>query len=77
MYKYTICNMPDDEIFYKQCKAIEKKVPIKSRMTLLEDVDGSMFQGYEVDGGKVTVINSHYIGYVGVESDVELEQYFK
>ena len=26
MYHYTICNVPEEELFYKQCSALEKNV---------------------------------------------------
>ncbi|WMI81837.1 hypothetical protein [Anaerotignum sp. MB30-C6] len=76
MYHYTICNMPDEEIFFKQCSALEKNVPNLVKKDLLEDVDGSLTQIYEKDGSKITVHNSEYIGALYVESEIELEQFF-
>lgn len=26
MFSYGICNIPDEEIFFKQCKALEKNI---------------------------------------------------
>lgn len=39
MHEYTICTVADEEIYRKQCKAIEKRFNIKPE-NVLEDVDG-------------------------------------
>jgi hypothetical protein len=77
MYSYSICNMPTEDIFYKQCKAIESKVPITKKRDLLTDVDGSLIQKYSVDGGEIRVDNDRQVGCVYVTSDIELTQFFK
>ncbi len=40
MLHYTICNMPNEELFYKQCAALEKNIPELMKEPLLEDVAG-------------------------------------
>lgn len=77
MYSYNICNAPIEEVFYKQCKAIESKVPIVEKQSLLTDVDGSLTQKYSVDGGEIRVDNDYQVGCVCVTSDIELEHFFK
>lgn len=77
MFHYTICNMPDEEIFNKQCLALEKKVPSLIKKDLLEDVDGSLTQIYEKGGRKIIVHNSEYVGALYIDSEIELEQFFK
>lgn len=76
-YRYTICNQPDEEIFIKQCKAIESRVPITKKHDLIVDVDESKFQRYDFADGEIIVLNDYEVGYVGVESDADLTVYFK
>ncbi len=42
MFHYTICTLPDEEIFMKQCYAFEKHIPNIVKEQLLEDVDCSL-----------------------------------
>lgn len=77
MYHYSICNMPDKELFYKQCKALEKKVPGLVKKDFLSDVDGSLTQIYSKEDSRVEVHNSEYIGALFVDSEIELEQFFR
>ncbi len=76
MYHYNICNEADNNIFQKQCRAIEKHIPSIAKEKLLEDVDGSATQIYDLNGKKITVHNSNYIGAVFVESEIAIEKYF-
>jgi len=76
MFHYGICTEPDKEIFDKQCKALEKHIPGISKGELLEDVDSSETQIYDLKGKKITVHNSLYIGAVYVDSEIELTHFF-
>ena len=76
MFQYNICTEADRDIFEKQCKALENRIPNISKEELLRDVDGSETQLYLIGDKKVSVHNSFYIGAVYVESDIELEPYF-
>lgn len=76
MFEYLICNMADDEIFKKQCDAIEKHITPLKKEKLLEDVDGTLIQAYEYVGQKIRVYSDHYIDDVHVQSEVELKQFF-
>ncbi|CAI3206231.1 MULTISPECIES: hypothetical protein [Clostridium] len=76
MYEYNICNQADEEIFLKQCNALENKIPNIKKDKLLIDVDESKIQKYLLDGKEIKVYNSNYINEVFIRSEVELEQYF-
>lgn len=76
MYTYPICNMADEEIFSKQCAAIEKYLKQLEKGELLEDVDGTKIQPYKFQGHAVRVVNSLYVNEVYVESDIDIKPYF-
>lgn len=77
MYEYNICNQADEEIFLKQCAALEKNVPNIKKGELLTDVDESQIQKYLLDDKEINVHNSNYENEVYIKSEVELTQYFK
>lgn len=77
MFHYNICTETDKDIFVKQCEALEKHIPNLSKGELLEDVDGSKTQFYSIGEKNLSVHNSFYVGAVYIDSDVELESYFK
>lgn len=76
MYEYNICTEADEEIFNKQCKALEKYIPNLRKENLLIDVDGSKVQCYFLSSKKITVHNSYYIGAVFVKSEIDIRKYF-
>ena len=78
-YKYTdwVCNQFDAEIFNKFCKRIEKLIPDVQKESLLEDVDGSLYQTYHHEKGDIFVICSYSVNEVYFESDFDLDPYFK
>lgn len=77
MFSYMICNEPDEEIFNRQCKAIEDKVPNIELVKTLHDVDDSRIKVYNVEGKEIKVSNDYYNGGVFIKSEIELEQFFK
>lgn len=77
MFHYDICTVADDDVFNKQCKALETHIPNIRKDDLLEDVDGSSTQIYYVGDNKISVHNSKYIDAVYVDSEIELKQYFQ
>lgn len=77
MYRYIICDTPNEEIFFKQCDALEKNIKEINKKELLEDVDGSKIQIYFYNGKEIKVINSYYENELFVESEIELENFFK
>ena len=76
MYTYSVCNMADEEIFAKQCAAIEKYLHPLEKAELLEDVDGTKIQSYKFQKQLVKVVNSIYAGEVYVESEIDIKPYF-
>lgn len=77
MFDYNICTQADDEIFDKQCLALEKHIPGIIKQDLSVDVDDSKVQHYELGSSVITVHNDQYVGAVYIKSEIELEQYFK
>ncbi len=77
MFEYNICNQADEEIFNKQCLAIEKHIKHLSKNPILDDVDGSKIQVYFSEKGKITVYNDYSIGAVYVNADFDLLPYFQ
>ena len=77
MFHYSICNIADESVFQRQCKAIEEHVPRITKEEMLNDVDGSLTQMYSVDGKVISVNNSKYNDSVYVDSEIEQKQYFK
>ncbi len=76
MYEYNICNEADEQIFIKQCMAIEKNIPEIKKLEILTDVDESKIQKYLLNGKEIKVYNSYDIDAVYIESEVELTKYF-
>lgn len=76
MFEYYICNAADDEIFQKQCAAIEKNIAPLSMEKLLEDVDGTLIQIYDYAGDIIKVYSDHFINEVYIKSEIELTQFF-
>lgn len=76
MYEYNICNQADEEIFNKQCEALEKHIPDLKKGNLLSNIDGSKIQIYFLHSKKITVHNSFYIGAVFVQSEADIRKYF-
>lgn len=77
MYTYPVCTVADEEIFVRQCAAIEKYLQPLGKGSVLKDVDGSKIQPYEFRGQKVRVVNSLYTNEVYVESEIDIKPYFQ
>ena len=75
-YHYSICTNQNDELFVKQCEAIEKHIPKLTKDELFEDIDGSSYQIYHHANGDIEVSNDYYVGALYVESDFDLLPYF-
>ena len=76
-YDYNICTVQDDEIFKKQCKALEKYIPGLVKINYLVDVDSSQIQIYQKDGMQISVINDYDIGAVYIRSEFDIDPYFE
>lgn len=77
MFRYSICNEVDEDIFIRQCNALERNISNIVKKENIIDVDGSVMHIYNVDGKKITVCNSYYLNEVYVESEIDLKPYFK
>lgn len=74
MFEYQICNIEDEEIFFKQCKALENNIPNLYKSKLIEcDIQ---LQIYELNGKEILVFNDDELG-VYIKSEVDLIPYFK
>ena len=76
MFRYDICNEPNEEVFALQCEALEKRLPNLIKGHLIHDVDDSKVQPYEFEGKAISVHNSYYLGAVYIESEVDLKPLF-
>lgn len=76
-YDYNICTVADDDIFIRQCKALEKHIPGLVKDELLRDVDGSQVQIYYLNEQRLSVHNSYYIDAVFIKSEFDIAPYFK
>ena len=77
MYRYMICTCANEDVFYRQCKALELHIRRLKKELFLIDVDWSLIQEYSLDGKQIIVHNSRYLDEVFIESEIELEQFFK
>ncbi|MBQ7493292.1 MAG: hypothetical protein IJT47_02560 [Selenomonadaceae bacterium] len=75
-YFYGIYDNPDEDLFHRQCVALEKKFPAMRKDKLLQDVDGSLLQIYHHERGSIRVCNDYCLGDLYVESDFDLLPYF-
>lgn len=76
MFEYNICDQADEEIFTKQCTALENKIPNLIKGKLIVDVDESKIQEYLLGGKKIKVVNSYYTNGIYVKSEIDLILYF-
>lgn len=76
MYDYNICTVANEEIFAKQCVALEKYIPDIRKGDLLIDVDNSKVQEYFLGSKRLTVHNSNYIGAVYIKSEFDITPFF-
>jgi hypothetical protein len=76
MYEYGIVNQANEEIFYKQCKALEKHIPglIKGKEYIA--VDSSIIQEYSLNGKAIAVMNDRCVNDVHIQSEVDITQFF-
>ena len=77
MYEYMICNQYDEEIFYKQCKALEKYIPNLEKGRFLIDVDSSFLQAYNLNDKELIVYNDKHPGCVWIKSEFDIDPFFK
>lgn len=76
-HEYIICNVANEEIFWKQCKALEKYIPNLIKLQLLHDVDDSKVQIYQLNGQELSVHNSYYLNSVYIKSKFDIDSFFE
>lgn len=74
--EYLICNVADEDIFFKQCEAIENHIGNLIKNELLEDVDGSKIQRYVYEENEIKVFNDIFCNEVRIECTEDIEKYF-
>lgn len=73
-YEYDICNIDDEDVFYKQCAALEKHIPnLEKEPLIMADV---LWQRYLLNEDKIGVWCDFYDGVI-IKSDIPLEPFFK
>lgn len=77
MYEYNICDQADEDIFHRQCTALEKRVPELVQVHHLKDVDSSETKIYTCHGQCIEVHNSYYVDAIYIKSEMELGQYLE
>ena len=73
----VICTIADEEIFLRQCKALEMIIPGLEKEFTLQDVDSSRIQTYLLGEKRIKVKNDLTLNMVLLETEVDLEPYFK
>ena len=76
-YRYNICDQFAEDLFIRQCEALEKFIPNIKKGQFLHDVYDSKIQYYYIDGKELRVFNDFDFDGLYVESDIELTQFFK
>ncbi len=76
-FHFIVCDCVDQELFYRQCSAIEKHIPDLTKEPLLEDVDGSLQQCYHHPRGDIFVENDYVYNELYVNAEFNLFPYFK
>ena len=77
MFRYMICNQPDEVIFEKQCVALLKRLPEMQLINELHVVDISWFRGYDYLGSKIDISNDYQVGGVFIDSEIDLLPFFQ
>ena len=74
MYTYNIMKQADEKIFYNICKRIEAGIENVEKKQLLEDVDGTLVQLYDIGGKEIKVVNDIEVDAVYVDSEIPLNK---
>jgi hypothetical protein len=71
-----ICASADNNIYLRQCAALENAIPEMTQIEELHDVDGSRYRAYIYDGKKIEINNNYYLDALYIKSEIQLEQFF-
>ena len=75
-YEHLICDQSDNDVFRRQCQALEQNIPALVKGELIEDLDIDR-QYYTLRGAKIVVENDTLVGGVFIRSDANLRPYFQ
>lgn len=76
MFDFTVYKDNSLTEFEKACATFEKEYPQAKKNDVLIDVDGTVIQSYETDGGETTFYDDYEIGAVYLKSDLDLSRVF-
>ena len=76
MFEYDICTVYDEDVFNRQCAALETRIPELLKGELLTDVDGTQIQEYTLGNDEVLVLNDVLLGVI-VRSGIDLTPRFE
>jgi len=76
-HEYMIYTIANEDVYHKQCAALEMHIPSLRKLEELHDVDDSRIQRYELNGKRIRVLNDLQLNAVHVESEIPLEVYFQ
>lgn len=74
-FSYTVSLEADCEVFLETCRRIEAHFPDIVKEKLLIDVDGSCYQIYHTEHGRIDVDSDCFIDAVYVDSEVCLDDF--
>ena len=77
MYSYNIAKKANKEIFDNTRSLIESNISGIDKERLIEDVDGTQIQIYNVNGKKIKVFNDYEVDAVYIDSELEIENIIK
>ena len=76
MFSYTISKNANKKEFENACLKLEKAIKIIKKVELIEDVDGSMVQIYEVNDSRIKVVDDYEVDAVYIDSEIDLKDIF-
>ena len=77
MYSYNIAKKANKEIFDNTRSLIESNISGIDKERLIEDVDGTQIQIYNVNGKKIKVFNDYEVDAVYIDSELDIENIIK
>ena len=77
MFEYTIYTVPDEDVYRRQCRALETNIPGLRKIYELDDADGSLISIYKKDSKEIKVSNDYQVGGVFIDSEIDLLPFFQ
>lgn len=76
MFDFTVYKDNSVTEFKKACAIFEEKFPQAYKENILEDVDGTLIQSYQINGKETTIYNDYDVGAVYLKSEMDLSKVF-